>query len=123
MPPLAMVETMETSCTGVTPTSWPMAMEPIDEPHRLTGAAGRGFRRAVPDAGAASRSRSRECIDRSGRGRLERQLDGGDVAGVLRAPWHRDDAHSGRFVVVNDAAGEGDLSALAVDHVVGRDAC
>ncbi len=33
-----MVETIETSCSGVTATSCPMAMEPIDEGlHLLTG--------------------------------------------------------------------------------------
>jgi hypothetical protein len=33
-----MVETIETSCSGVTAISCPMAMEPIDdEPHLLTG--------------------------------------------------------------------------------------
>ena len=38
MPPLAMVETMDTNCNGVTPISCPMAMEPTDvEPHRFTG--------------------------------------------------------------------------------------
>ncbi len=50
---------------------------------------------------------------------LEGELDRGHVAGVLERLVDRNDAVVFSLVVVNDAAGDGDLAALAVDHVVG----
>jgi hypothetical protein len=51
---------------------------------------------------------------------LHRQLDGSHVAGVLQRLMDRDAAEVFALVVVNGAAGDGNLAALAVDHVVGR---
>ncbi len=51
---------------------------------------------------------------------LECELDGGHIAGARKCSGNGDDMHAAiAFVVVNDASGERDLPALAVDHVVG----
>ena len=53
MPPLAMVETMVTSCSGVTAISWPMAMEPMEELPHLAG--GRNSPRVSPGSSTFDR--------------------------------------------------------------------
>ena len=92
----------------------------MDEPpQRSRGAAGRAFRRGVPRRYAAETEVVNVLIEAVGAD-LERQLDGGDVAGLLKRLVDGDRRRSAvALVVMNDAAGERDLAALAVDHVVG----
>ncbi len=111
-----------TSCTGVTATSWPMAMEPMEEaPQRLTGCKQAARFAGQLDAGARAESEGANVLVEAVGADLERELDGGNVAGPRKRGRDRNDAESAiALVVVNDAAGKRDLSALAVDHVVGR---
>ncbi len=115
-----MVETIETSCSGVTPTSCPMAREPMDDdPQRL---AGRSRPRVSPgssSAGAGAETEFANVVVEVVGSHLEREFDGGHVAGVLQRLVDWDDAIVVALVVVDDATGEGDFAALAIDHVVG----
>ena len=100
-----MVETIETSCSGVTPTSWPMAMEPMDvAPQRLTGRSRPRVSPGSSTPGALAEAEVANVLVEAVLAHLQRQLDGGHVAGVLQRLMHRDDAEVVALVVVNDAA-------------------
>ena len=113
-----MVETMETSCIGVTPTSWPMAMEPMDEPfQRLVGRSRPRVSPGSSHAGALAEAEVANVLIEAILADLERELDGGHVAGARERRGYGNDAHAAvALVVVNDATGEGDLTALAIDQ-------
>ncbi len=85
-----MVETMETSCSGVTPTSWPMAMEPMEEPFQLRGRTEQaaGFAGQL-DAGAAAETEVADVLIEAVRADLERELYGGYVTGFCERRMRR----------------------------------
>ena len=105
-PPLAMVETIVTSCSGVTATSWPMAMEPMDEGcQRLTGRSRPRVSPGSSTSGARAEAEVANVLIELVGADLERELDGGHVAGLLQRLVHRNHAVVFALVVVNDAAG------------------
>ena len=73
------------------------------------------------DAGAGAEAEGANVLIEAVVADFEREFDGGDVAGSSQSRGDGDDAHAAiGLVVVDDAAGKGDLAALAVDRVVGR---
>ena len=82
-----MVETIVTSCSGVTATSWPMAMEPMDDGRqRLDGPQQAARLAGQLDAGARAEAEVANVLVEAVGADLERQLDGGHVAGRAQAP-------------------------------------
>ena len=72
------------------------------------------------DAGPGAESKVANVLVELVRAHLQRQLHRGHVARVLQRLVHRNHAEVVALVVVNHAAGERDLPALAIDHVIGR---
>ena len=105
----------------MTPTSWPMAMEPMEEDPHLLG--GRSRPRVSPGSSAPVRLPNPKIANvfvESVGAHLQGELDGGHVAGFLERLVDGNHAHVLALIVVNNAAaGQRDLAALAVDHVVG----
>ena len=76
-----MVETMETSCIGVTPTSCPMASDPIDDaPHFFTGRSKPARLARQLHARALAKAEVANVLVEAVRPHLQRQLHGGHVA-------------------------------------------
>ncbi len=79
-----MVETMVTSCSGVTATSWPMAMEPMDDGLPAADGTQQAARFAGQlDARARAEAEVADVLIELVGADLERELDGGHVAGRL----------------------------------------
>ena len=71
------------------------------------------------DTGTAAKSEVANVFVEIVGAHFERQLYRGHVARVLQRFMHGDDVVVVSLVVVDDAAGNRDLAALAVDHVIG----